>query len=59
MVGQLDVPGRREGEILEVTRRGYRMNGKVLRPAQVVVQASQRKDEDPTNHNEPNQRREA
>lgn len=59
VVGQLDVPGRREGEILEVTRQGYRMNGKVLRPAQVVVQASQRNDEDPTNHNEPNQRREA
>jgi molecular chaperone GrpE (heat shock protein) len=33
----LDVPGRREGEILEVTRQGYKMNGKVLRPAQVVV----------------------
>ena len=59
VVGQLDVPGRREGEILEVTRQGYRMNGKVLRPAQVVVQAGQRRDADPTNHNEPNQRREA
>ena len=59
VVGQLDVPGRREGEILEVTRQGYRMNGKVLRPAQVVVQAGQRKDDDPTNHNETNQRREA
>lgn len=59
VVGQLDVAGRREGEILEVTRRGYRMNGKVLRPAQVVVQAGQRKDTDPTNPNEPNQRREA
>lgn len=59
VVGQLDVPGRRESEILEVTRRGYRMNGKVLRPAQVVVQAGQRRDADPTNHNEPNQRREA
>ena len=59
VVGQFDVAGRREGEILEVTRQGYRMNGKVLRPAQVVVQASQRKEDDPTNHNEPNQRREA
>ena len=59
VVGQLDVAGRGEGEILEVTRQGYRMNGKVLRPAQVVVQASQRKDADAANHNEPNQRREA
>jgi|TARA_B100000809_G_scaffold245650_1_gene272819 molecular chaperone GrpE len=37
IVSYLDVPGRREGEILEVTRQGYKMNGKVLRPAQVVV----------------------
>ena len=37
IVSYLDVPGRREGEVLEVTRQGYKMNGKVLRPSQVVV----------------------
>ncbi|MDE2900485.1 MAG: nucleotide exchange factor GrpE [Chloroflexota bacterium] len=41
VVGQFDVIGRREGEILEVTRQGYRMNGRVIRPAQVVVQSGQ------------------
>ena len=39
VVGHLQAEGRREGEVLEVTRQGYRMNGRVLRPAQVVVQA--------------------
>ena len=37
VVSFLDVPGRKEGEVLEVTRQGYKMNGKVLRPSQVVV----------------------
>ena len=37
IVSYLDVPKRKEGEVLEVTRQGYKMNGKVLRPAQVVV----------------------
>ncbi len=37
IVSYLDVPGRKEGEVLEVTRQGYKMNGKVLRPSQVVV----------------------
>ena len=40
VVGYFAAEGRHEGEVLEVTRQGYRMNGKVLRPAQVVVQAS-------------------
>ena len=39
VVGRLDVIGRRDGEVLEVTRQGYRMNGRVIRPAQVVVQS--------------------
>ncbi len=37
IVSYIDVPGRQEGEVLEVTRQGYKMNGKVLRPSQVVV----------------------
>ncbi len=37
IVSYLDVPKRKEGEVLEITRQGYKMNGKVLRPAQVVV----------------------
>ena len=37
IVSYLDVPKRKEGEVLEVTRQGYKINGKVLRPAQVVV----------------------
>jgi molecular chaperone GrpE len=37
IVSYIDVPGRPEGEVLEVTRQGYKMNGKVLRPSQVVV----------------------
>ena len=37
IVSYQDVAGRREGEILEITRQGYKMNGKVLRPSQVVV----------------------
>ena len=37
IVSYLDVSKRKEGEVLEVTRQGYKMNGKVLRPAQVVV----------------------
>jgi molecular chaperone GrpE len=37
IVSYLDVPKHKEGEVLEVTRQGYKMNGKVLRPAQVVV----------------------
>ena len=37
IVSYLDVLGRKEGEILEVTQKGYKMNGKVLRPSQVVV----------------------
>ncbi len=37
IVSYLDVPSRKEGEVLEVTRQGYKMNGKVLRPSQVVV----------------------
>lgn len=40
VVGYFAAKGHREGEVLEVTRQGYRMKGKVLRPAQVVVQAS-------------------
>jgi molecular chaperone GrpE len=40
VVGYFAAEGRSEGEVLEVTRQGYRMNGKVLRPAQVVVQKS-------------------
>ncbi len=26
-----------EGKVLEITRKGYKLNGKVLRPAQVIV----------------------
>ena len=37
IVSYLDVPDRQEGEVLEVSRQGYKINGKVLRPAQVVV----------------------
>ena len=37
IISYLDVPGRQEGEVLEVTRQGYKINGKVLRPSQVVV----------------------
>jgi len=37
IISYLDVPDRQEGEILEVTRQGYKINGKVLRPSQVVV----------------------
>ena len=37
IVSYLEVPGRKEGEVLEVTRQGYKMHGKVLRPSQVVV----------------------
>ncbi len=59
VVGQFDIVGRREGEVLEVTRQGYRMNGKVLRPAQVIVQAGQGNSEDTKNPNDPNQRKEA
>ena len=51
VVAYQDAEGRRDGEVLEVTRQGYRMNGKVLRPAQVVVKASHAK----TNANEINQ----
>ena len=40
VVGHFEAEGHREGEVLQVTRQGYRMNGRVLRPAQVVVQAS-------------------
>ena len=37
IISYLEVPDRQEGEILEVTRQGYKINGKVLRPSQVVV----------------------
>ena len=37
IISYLDVSGRQEGEVLEVTRQGYKINGKVLRPSQVVV----------------------
>ncbi len=37
IVSYLEVPDRQEGEVLEVIRQGYKINGKVLRPAQVVV----------------------
>ena len=37
IVSYLDVPDRKEGEVLEVTRQGYKMGGKVLRPSQIVV----------------------
>jgi len=37
IVSYLDIPDRQEGEVLEVSRQGYKINGKVLRPAQVVV----------------------
>ena len=40
VVGNFEAEGHREGEVLQVTRQGYRMNGRVVRPAQVVVQAS-------------------
>ena len=59
VVGQFDVVGRREGEILEVTRQGYRMNGKVLRPAQVVVQSGKTNMADPENSYQSNQGKEA
>ncbi|EKD90697.1 MAG: hypothetical protein ACD_30C00104G0001, partial [uncultured bacterium] len=29
--------GKGEDDVLEVVRKGYNLNGKVLRPAQVVV----------------------
>lgn len=50
VVGYFTAEGRPEGEVLQVTRQGYRMNGKVLRPAQVVVQKSRTADieRDPT-----------
>ncbi len=53
VVGQFDVIGRREGEILEVTRQGYRMNGRVIRPAQVVVQSGAPAGETQSDPNEP------
>ena len=37
IVSYLDVTDRQEGEVLEVSRQGYKINGKVLRPCQVVV----------------------
>ena len=40
VVGHFQAEGHRESEVLQVTRQGYRMNGRVVRPAQVVVQAS-------------------
>ena len=39
VVGHSEAEGHRDGEVLQVTRQGYRMNGRVLRPAHVVVQA--------------------
>ena len=39
VVGHSESEGHRDGEVIQVTRQGYRMNGRVLRPAQVVVQA--------------------
>ncbi len=59
VVGQFDVVGRREGEILEVARQGYRINGKVLRPAQVVVQSGKTNTPDPENSYQANQGKEA
>ena len=32
-----DSPGHREGEVIHVVQEGYKLHGKVLRPAQVVV----------------------
>lgn len=49
VVGQFDLIGRREGDVLEVTRQGYRMNGRVIRPAQVVVQSGPPAGETPSN----------
>ncbi len=46
VVAYHDAGEGREGDVLQVTRQGYRINGKVLRPAQVVVQAGRRDDED-------------
>ena len=46
VVAYHDAGAGKEGDVLQVTRQGYRMNGKVLRPAQVVVQAGRRDDED-------------
>ena len=56
VVGYFAAEGRHEGEVLEVTRQGYRMNGKVLRPAQVVVQASRTSE---TMHDTSNEAKEA
>lgn len=56
VVGYFAAEGRSEGEVLEVTRQGYRMNGKVLRPAQVVVQASRTSE---TMHDTSNEAKEA
>ena len=34
------VPGAREGSVVQVVRRGYRLGDRVLRPAQVIVAAA-------------------
>jgi molecular chaperone GrpE len=38
--------GRREGEVVELVRRGYRLRDRVLRPALVAVAASGAADPD-------------
>jgi len=36
-IEQVEVKGRKSGEILEVIQKGYKLNGKVIRPAKVKV----------------------
>lgn len=42
--------GRREGEVVELVRRGYRLRDRVLRPALVAVAAGGSTDPDTTTH---------
>ena len=43
-IAHVPAPGRRDGEIVEEVRRGYRLRDRVLRPALVAVAAGSRTD---------------
>lgn len=55
---KVDDPDRADDEIVECVQKGYRMRGKVIRPARVIVcrkgdsAANERKIDDDTNHDE-------
>ena len=42
------IEGKEDGKIKEVIRSGYKLNGKVIRPAQVKVEKTSRADETTT-----------